>query len=55
MRVPDVFDSRLAPAGTFTTLEKNGLWRWVMAQAGQARNQTSCAGSPQAHVSVFAG
>ena len=53
--VPDVFDSRLAPWGTLTALEKNGLCRWAMAQAGQAMNQTSCAGSPQAQVSVVAG
>ncbi len=50
--VPEVFDSRLAPSGTFTEPEKNRLCRWVMAQAGQAVNQTCCAGSPQAHVNV---
>src|SRR3984957_12599180 len=53
--VPAVFDSRFAPEGTLTRLEKNGLCRWTMAQAGQATNQTSWAGSPQAHVNVFAG
>src|SRR5580700_10189945 len=53
--VPDVFDSRLAPWGTLTTFEKNGSCRWAIAQAGQAMNQTSCAGSPQAQVNVFAG
>ena len=53
--VPDVFDNKLAPWGTLTTLEKNGLCRWAIAHAGQAMNQTSSAGSPQAHVRVFAG
>lgn len=54
-RVPDVFDSRLAPSGTLTTPEKNGLCRWAMAQAGQAMNHTSWAGSPHAEVRVEAG
>ncbi len=38
---PDVFDSRLAPWGTFTTLAKKTLCRCMTAQAGQAMNQTS--------------
>src|SRR6516225_9539367 len=54
-RVPDVFDNRLAPWGTFTAVEKNGFCRWAIAQAGQAMNQTSWAGSPHAQVRVFAG
>ena len=53
--VPDVFESRLAPSGTFTAPEKTGLWRWAMAQAGQATNQTSCAASPHPHVSTAEG
>src|ERR1700685_1931317 len=52
---PEVFESRLAPWGTFTTPEKKTLCRCVMAQAGQAMNQTSCAGSPQPHVSADEG
>ena len=50
--VPEVLDSRLAPSGTLTAPEKNRLCRCAMAQAGQAVNQTCCAGSPQPHVSV---
>src|SRR6516225_941102 len=50
MSVPDVFDNRLAPSGTLTTLEKKGSCRWAIAHAGQAMNQTSCAGSPHAQV-----
>src|ERR1700733_6570142 len=53
--VPDVFDKRLAPSGTFTAPEKKRLCRWLMAQAGQAMNQTSCAGSPHPHVSAAVG
>ena len=53
--VPDVFESRLAPCGTFTAPEKNTLCAWAIAQAGQAMNQTSCAGSPQPHVSIADG
>src|ERR1700678_205182 len=52
---PEVFESRLAPCGTLTTPEKNRLCRWVMAQAGQAMNQTSCAGSPHPQVSAEEG
>src|ERR1700722_17500820 len=52
---PEVFDSRLAPRGTFTAPEKNRLCPWVMAQAGQAMNQTSCAGSPHPQVSTEEG
>ena len=55
IRVPDVFDKRLAPYGTLTAPEKNGLAACHNAQAGQAMNQTSCAGSPQAQVSVEVG
>src|ERR1700721_3066649 len=51
-RVPEVFDRRLAPAGTFTAPEKKRLWRCAMAQAGHAMNQTSWAGSPHPQVSV---
>ncbi len=53
--VPDVLERRLAPAGTLTMAEKKGLCRWVMAQAGQAMNQTSWAGSPHEQVMVEAG
>src|SRR5271156_3035761 len=53
--VPEVFESRLAPRGTLTAPEKKRLCRWAMAQAGQAMNQTSCAGSPHPHVSVAEG
>ncbi len=53
--VPDVFESRFAPWGTFTAPEKKGLWKWAMAQAGQAVNQTCWAGSPQSHVMVADG
>ncbi len=53
--VPDVFDRRLAPRGTLTAPEKNRLWRCAMAQAGQAMNQTSCAGSPHPQVRVAEG
>src|SRR6202167_342065 len=52
---PEVFESRLAPCGTFTAPEKNTLCRWVMAQAGHAMNQTSCAGSPHPQVSTDEG
>src|SRR5271154_4637856 len=52
---PDVFESRLAPWGTFTTLAKKMLCRCVMAHAGQAMNQTSWAGSPQPHVNADEG
>ena len=52
---PEVFESRLAPCGTLTAPEKNRLCRWVMAQAGQAMNQTSCAGSPHPQVSAEEG
>src|ERR1700722_14920684 len=52
---PEVFESRLAPCGTLTAPEKNRLWRWVMAQAGQAMNHTSCAGSPHPQVSAEEG
>src|ERR1700733_7381456 len=52
---PEVFESRLAPCGTLTAPEKNTLCRWVMAQAGQAMNQTSCAGSPHPQVSTEEG
>src|SRR5277367_3964819 len=52
---PEVFESRLAPCGTLTAPEKNRLCRWVMAQAGQAMNQTSCAGSPHPQVSAAEG
>src|SRR5271155_4563715 len=52
---PDVFESRLAPCGTFTAPEKKTLCRCVMAQAGHAMNHTSCAGSPQPHVSADEG
>src|ERR1700728_3220528 len=52
---PEVFESRLAPCGTFTAPEKNTLCKWVMAQAGQAMNQTSCAGSPHPQVSIEEG
>ena len=52
---PDVLESRLAPCGTFTTPEKKMLCRWVTAQAGQAMNQTSCAGSPHPQVSDVEG
>ena len=55
MRVPDVLESRLAPKGTLTALEKNGLAACHNAQAGQAMNQTSWAGSPQAQVRVDVG
>ncbi len=55
MRVPDVLESRLAPKGTLTALEKNGLAACHKAQAGQAMNQTSWAGSPQAQVRVDVG
>src|SRR5271165_6220466 len=53
--VPEVFDNRLAPSGTFTAPEKKRLWRWAMAQAGHAMNHTSCAGSPHPQVRVEAG
>src|ERR1700722_15077940 len=53
--VPDVFERRLAPPGTFTAPENTRLWRCAMAQAGQAMNQTSCAGSPHPHVSAVEG
>src|SRR5271165_5974306 len=53
--VPDVFDSRLAPWGTFTAPEKKRSCRCAMAQAGHAMNHTSCAGSPQAQVRVDEG
>src|ERR1700677_2048569 len=53
--VPEVLESRLAPCGTFTAPEKNTLCRWVMAQAGHAMNQTSCARSPQPQVSTEEG
>src|SRR3984957_1819031 len=52
---PDVFDSRLAPWGTLTTLAKKTLCRCMTAQAGQAMNQTSWAGSPQPHVNADEG
>ncbi len=52
---PEVLESRLAPWGTLTAPEKKMLCRWAMAQAGQAMNQTSCAGSPQPQVSADAG
>src|SRR5271165_1597832 len=55
IKVPDVFDRRLAPSGTFTAPEKMRLWRWAMAQAGQAMNQTSWAGSPHPQVRVDEG
>ena len=48
---PEVFERRLAPCGTLTAPEKNTLCAWAMAQAGQAMNQTSCAGSPHPQVS----
>ena len=53
--VPDVFDSRFAPSGTFTAPENSRLWRCAMAEAGQAMNQTSWAGSPQPQVSAADG
>ena len=55
MRVPNVLESRLARKGTLTALEKNGLAARQKAQAGQAMNQTSWAGSPQAQVRVDVG
>ena len=50
IRVPDVLDNRLAPNGTLTRPEKKRSEKCDSAQAGQAMNHTSCAGSPQAHV-----
>src|SRR5579875_1644619 len=53
--VPEVFESRLAPKGTFTAPEKKTLAPWASAHAGHAMNHTSCAGSPQAQVRVEEG
>jgi len=55
IRVPAVLESRLAPLGTLTAFEKNRLAPCHKAQAGQAMNQTSWAGSPQAQVRVEVG
>src|SRR5580658_7867338 len=52
IRVPEVLDNRLAPKGTFTAWEKKRLAPCATAQAGQAMNHTSCAGSPHAQVRV---
>jgi len=52
---PEVFESRLAPCGTFTAPEKKTLCRWAIAQAGQAMNQTSCPGSPHPQESIEEG
>src|ERR1700722_11785711 len=52
---PDVLERRLAPWGTITTVAKKTLCRCAMAQAGQAMNQTSWAGSPQPQVSADEG
>ena len=51
----DVLSRRFTPVGWDIAVEKNGSRPWLMACAGQAKNQRKRALSPQPHVVVDAG